>query len=67
MKQTAASHEFPCETCAVRDDAICGVLTNEELIELNAITTSVNLSPDECESRRQNGPQYRSDDLTDAE
>lgn len=44
MSYTAASHAFPCETCPVRDQAICSVLTNDELKELNAITTAVNLS-----------------------
>jgi CRP/FNR family transcriptional regulator len=47
MGYTAASHAFPCETCPVRDQTICSVLTNEELKELNAITTAVNLSPNE--------------------
>lgn len=47
MGSTAASHAFPCETCPVRDEAICSVLTNEELKVLNAITTAVNLSPNE--------------------
>ncbi len=40
---TAASQEFPCQTCEVRDKAICSALSDEELRELCRITTEVNL------------------------
>jgi CRP/FNR family transcriptional regulator len=43
MSATAASPEFPCKTCEVRDKAICAALDNEELREMNAIATSVRL------------------------
>lgn len=44
MHRTAASHDFPCQTCAVRDQAICAVLSDEELREVSRITTAVNLA-----------------------
>jgi len=44
MSPTAASHKFPCATCEVRDKAICAALKNEELSQLNAISTAVELS-----------------------
>ena len=40
---TAASQEFPCQACEVRDKAICSALSDEELRELSGITTEVNL------------------------
>jgi CRP/FNR family transcriptional regulator len=44
MELTAASHEFPCQTCAVRDESICAVLSDEELREVSKITTAVVLA-----------------------
>lgn len=44
MELTAASHEFPCQTCAVRDESICAVLSDEELREVSKITTAVDLA-----------------------
>lgn len=44
MHATAASHDFPCRTCQVRDKAVCSVLTDEELRELSKITTAVELA-----------------------
>ena len=44
MYRTAASHDFPCQTCTVRDQSICAVLSDEELREVSKITTSVDLS-----------------------
>jgi CRP/FNR family transcriptional regulator len=44
MHATAASHDFPCQTCEVRDKAVCSVLTDEELRELSKITTAVELA-----------------------
>ena len=41
MSGTAASPSFPCETCEVRDKAICAALTDDELRQLNAIATAV--------------------------
>ncbi len=41
LQTTAASPHFPCETCEVRDKAICGALSLEELKHLNGITTQV--------------------------
>lgn len=43
MAKTAASPQFPCQTCEVRDCAICAVLEDDELLELNAIATAVEL------------------------
>lgn len=43
MHRTAASHGFPCQSCAVRDQSICTVLSDEELREVSKITTSVEL------------------------
>ena len=43
MKSTAAASDFPCETCAVRDKAICAALDDEELRHLEAISTAVSL------------------------
>ena len=44
MKHTAASHDFPCQTCPVRDQSICAVLSDEELREVSKITTAVDLA-----------------------
>lgn len=44
MHRTAASHDFPCQTCAVRDQAICAVLSDEELREVSRITTAVDVA-----------------------
>lgn len=43
MYSTAASPHFPCESCEVRDKAICAALNDQELRELNTITTAVAL------------------------
>jgi CRP/FNR family transcriptional regulator len=43
MNVTAASPRFPCESCQVRDEAICAALDDAELRELNAISTAVTL------------------------
>ncbi len=43
MSGTAASPNFPCKTCQVRDKAICSALNDNELRELNKIVTSVEL------------------------
>ena len=43
MTGTAASPHFPCETCEVRDKAICAALNDDELRQLNSIATAVNL------------------------
>jgi len=44
MQTTAASHNYPCQNCKVRDKAICSALTNEELRELSKVTTEVQLA-----------------------
>lgn len=44
MYRTAAAHDFPCQTCAVRDQSICAVLSDEELREVCKITTAVDLT-----------------------
>lgn len=44
MHRSAASHEFPCQTCAVRDQTICAVLSDEELREVSRITTAVDVA-----------------------
>jgi CRP/FNR family transcriptional regulator len=44
MYRTAASHNFPCQTCAVRDQAICAVLSDDELREIGKITTAVEVA-----------------------
>ena len=41
MSRTSASTIFPCETCEVRDKAICAALNDDELRQLNAIATAV--------------------------
>ena len=43
MAETAASPQFPCQTCEVRDKAICAALDDSELQELSAIATTVTL------------------------
>ena len=43
MADTAASPQFPCQTCEVRDKAICAALDDDELRELSAIATAVTL------------------------
>jgi CRP/FNR family transcriptional regulator len=43
MIQTAASPNFPCQNCEVRDRSICSALNDEELLQLNKITTEVTL------------------------
>lgn len=40
---TAAAPDFPCQTCEVRDKAICKSLDDAELRHLNKISTSVQL------------------------
>lgn len=40
---TAATPDFPCRTCEVRDKAICKVLDDDELHQLNKISTAVRL------------------------
>jgi CRP/FNR family transcriptional regulator len=40
---TAAAPEFPCQTCEVRDKAICKALDDAELRQLNKISTAVKL------------------------
>lgn len=42
-KKTAAAPDFPCKTCEVRDKAICKVLDDAELRQLNKISTAVKL------------------------
>ena len=44
IHRTAASHDFPCQSCAVRDQSICAVLSDEELREISKITTAVELA-----------------------
>lgn len=41
---TAAAPDFPCQTCAVRDKAICRTLDDAELRQLNKIVTAVKLN-----------------------
>ena len=41
MITSAASPGFPCQTCEVRDKAVCAALDDTELHYLNAIATSV--------------------------
>ncbi|NIA72310.1 cyclic nucleotide-binding domain-containing protein [Pelagibius litoralis] len=43
MPGTAASRQFPCQTCEVRDKVICAALDDEELRHLSAIATAVEL------------------------
>jgi len=43
MGTTAASPGFPCQSCEVRDKTICSSLDDEQLRELNQITTEVTL------------------------
>lgn len=43
MSVTAASPDFPCQRCEVRDKAICSALDESQLRELNEIATSVRL------------------------
>lgn len=40
---TAATPDFPCRTCEVRDKAICKVLDDAELRQLNKISTAAKL------------------------
>jgi CRP/FNR family transcriptional regulator len=44
VQQTAASHDFPCQSCTVRDQSICAALSDEELREVSKITTAVELA-----------------------
>ncbi len=44
---TAASRQFPCASCEVRDAAICAALDDDELRDLNAISTLVDLEDKE--------------------
>jgi CRP/FNR family transcriptional regulator len=44
MHRTAASHDFPCQSCPVRDQTVCAALSDEELREVSKITTAVNLA-----------------------
>jgi CRP/FNR family transcriptional regulator len=41
MTNTAASPAYPCQNCEVRDKAICSALNDDELLQLNKITTEV--------------------------
>jgi CRP/FNR family transcriptional regulator, anaerobic regulatory protein len=41
---TAATPDFPCRTCQVRDQAICKALDDDELRELSRISTAVTLA-----------------------
>lgn len=41
MGNSAASPQFPCQNCEVRDKAICAALNDDELRELSAIATAV--------------------------
>ena len=43
MVETAASLNFKCQACDVRDTAICGALKDDELRELGKVTTEVSL------------------------
>ncbi len=47
MNPTAAALDFPCKTCDVRDKAICSALDDDELRQLNAISTAVSLQPNQ--------------------
>jgi uncharacterized protein YwlG (UPF0340 family) len=40
---TAAAPNFPCRTCEVRDKAICTASEDDELRQLNKISTIVKL------------------------
>jgi CRP/FNR family transcriptional regulator len=44
MHRTAASHHMPCQSCAVRDQSIFAVLSDQELREVSKIITSVSLA-----------------------
>lgn len=44
MHRTAASYDFPCQTCVVRDQTICAALSDEELREVSRITTAVDVA-----------------------
>ena len=44
MHLPAASHDFPCQSCSVRDQSICAVLSDDELRELSKIATAVHLA-----------------------
>ena len=43
MTETAASPRFPCQICEVRDKAVCAVLEDDQLRQLNTIATAVEL------------------------
>lgn len=43
MSETAASPRFPCQTCEVRDKAICAALNDDELRQLSSSATAVKL------------------------
>jgi CRP/FNR family transcriptional regulator len=43
MSQSAASFEIPCQKCQVRNRAICAALEDDQLRDLNAISTQVTL------------------------
>ena len=43
MSATAASPSYPCQSCRVRDSAICATLDDDELRDLNKIVSSVHL------------------------
>jgi CRP/FNR family transcriptional regulator len=43
MSETAASPRFPCQSCEVRDKAICAALDDDELRQLGSIATAVKL------------------------
>jgi CRP/FNR family transcriptional regulator len=44
MVKTAASPQFPCQTCEVRDKAICAALADDDLRLLSSIATTVKLN-----------------------
>ena len=43
MTETAASPHFPCQTCEVRDKAVCATLHDDDLRQLSSIATAVKL------------------------
>ena len=47
MVDSAASPDFPCQSCEVRDKAICAALADSELRELNRIATAVSVEAGE--------------------
>jgi CRP/FNR family transcriptional regulator len=43
MGETAASPQFPCQTCEVRDKAVCAALGDDDLRQLSSIASAVKL------------------------